>query len=190
MRSVPHKLKRTPLASVLATMDEYRHSKRWSREALVQDMVDAHNKINGPEATGIEYVAPVDPKDIAGPQKINAERVYRWMDETKDRNLLPFNAHIAVYGGLPIDSRIKLMNELYNPIGVVVRPIEAEAVELKPLQLLQRILKECAEAQHAIAGLADGFDSKELSDAHLQVSEAIDALLESRKAIENLMSHR
>src|SRR5471030_1880418 len=82
----------------------WRKREGWSRESVVAAIVDAHELTEGPATTGIAF----DPttRDVFERQKVNADRVFRWLDdEGKDTNLLPANFIHSIWAAMPIDVR-------------------------------------------------------------------------------------
>ncbi len=87
MRDVSHK---TWIAIVLDHVNAWRKANGWSRETVVQMIVEAHECTNGPVVTGIKFEPHT--ADTFERWKVNADRVFRWLDDSsKDTNLLPTN---------------------------------------------------------------------------------------------------
>lgn len=144
----------------------------WSREAVADVIVEAHDRIGGPSTTGIRF----EPKttDTFERAKVNADRIFRWLDDdSKDNNLLPANFLLSILAALPIDECIALLNKILAPLGLTVRRIGDTAESNVPaVRHLVRIAKESAEAQRALAELIDGATLPELQSAERELAEA------------------
>ncbi|MCS9500340.1 hypothetical protein N1E27_29850, partial [Pseudomonas aeruginosa] len=86
MRTESHTL----ISTLLGVVNQWRRREGWSRETVVQHIVEAHERIQGALVTGIVFDPPT--RDTTERMKVNADRVFRWLDDgTKDTNLVPAN---------------------------------------------------------------------------------------------------
>lgn len=180
MRSLSH------ITIIRTHLEDYRKEKGWSRESLVQEIVEAHERNGNDKISGIQF----EPKtsDPFGRMKVNADRVYRWLDDqTKDNNLLPSNFVRSIYSALPIDRRVRLLNDLLRDQGVTVSSVVG-GVDFNPVNLLQSIIKEAGEAQSAMAALCDGATRDELLVAQREITEAVAAMMKGLIAIESALA--
>lgn len=116
--------KETLISSLLNYVNLWRKSRSWSRETVVQMIVEAHERIEGPAVTDIRFEG--SHPDVFMRQKTNADRVFRWLDDsTKDTNLLPANFLPSILAAMPADIRIQCVNELFQCADITVRAIEA-----------------------------------------------------------------
>ncbi|MBN0437935.1 hypothetical protein JTM67_36255, partial [Pseudomonas aeruginosa] len=84
MRNESHTL----ISTLLGVVNQWRRREGWSRETVVQHIVEAHERIQGALVTGIVFDPPT--RDATERMKVNADRVFRWLDDgTKDTNLVP-----------------------------------------------------------------------------------------------------
>lgn len=164
----------------------YRRFNRLSRETITQNIVEAHEFLGIDAVSGIRF----EPKttDVVERQKVNADRVFRWLDdETKDNTLLPANFVQSILAGIPEEVRRKALDRLLMPLGFAVRSLNLpEDPEAFTSVVAQSLIKEQSEAAVAIVGLVDGFCDKELEAAHKETSEAIDA---GKKALVMIEAH-
>jgi hypothetical protein len=80
----------TVIAGVRIAVNTWRKREGWSRETVVTRIVGQYEKLGGPELTGIVFNP--ETQDSYDRAHVNADRVYRWLDdESKDLNLLPAN---------------------------------------------------------------------------------------------------
>lgn len=81
---------RTLIALLASAVNDWRRAEGWSRETVVQVIVEHHQRVGGEQLTGLVFAPPsIDPFDRA---KASADRVFRWLDDqTKDTNLMPAN---------------------------------------------------------------------------------------------------
>jgi hypothetical protein len=185
MRSQSHK---TFIGLIREHVSEWRKSKGWSRESAVQEVVEAHARIEGPITTGITF-APTT-QDHFERTKVNADRVFRWLDdETKDTNLLPVNFLPSLLTALPQDARRHLLDDFLRPFGLGVRNLaQGESAALNVAGILGSVLKEGGEANQALVDLITAATPEALSRAHKEISESIQAQMQARTAIEASLS--
>lgn len=182
MRSESHK---TKIAILLEHVNAWRRAEGWSRETVVQQIVEAHESIGGPAITGIEFEP--HSSDAFKRFKANADRVMRWLDDsTKDNNLLPANFEKSILAALPMERRLHCLDDMYRDIGVGTRSIAAgTAMNLDAVFILRNILAENADAQRAVAELVDGGTREELLTAQRELTESLAATQEALKAVES-----
>lgn len=90
MRSESHTL----ISTLLGVVNQWRRREGWSRETVVQQIVEAHERIQGALVTGIVFDPPT--RDTTERMKVNADRVFRWLDDgTKDTNLV--STQVAIW---------------------------------------------------------------------------------------------
>jgi hypothetical protein len=174
MRDRSH-TQRTCIATILASVNAWRKQEGWSRETVIDSVVEAHKRIGGPDATGIRF----DPntRDTYERMKVNADRVYRWLDDaTKDNNLLPVNFLPSILAALPESDRMHLVDELLRPLGLASRVIGDQHETQQPVGIaqLQYFIRESSEAAQAVAGLVDGASRDELEKAQKDISESLE----------------
>lgn len=188
MRNESHK---TFLQIIKAAVIEWRKREGWSRETVVQAIVEEHEKRGGPRQTGIRFEPSTT--DAFDRQKVNADRVFRWLDdETKDTNFMPPNFFHSVLAAMPMDIRLHCAGELIRPLGLTVHIAEhSSTAGLNATMHLITIAKETSEAQCAIAALIDGVKPAELVKAERELAEAEEAIHAARIEIsEQLVEKR
>lgn len=167
---------------------EYRRTNRLSRETVASDIVEAHEAIGADAATGIRF----EPRttDTFERTKVNADRIFRWLDDsTKDSNLMPANFLVSALAGLPEEVRRRVLDRFLAPLGFAVRAMDAATGEAAfSASVATELMREQNEAAIAMTGLLDGYSEAELSNAHREVSEAIDAGIKARALIEATMA--
>lgn len=185
MRNNSH-LSQTLIASIREAIDKWRHRHGWSRETVVSQIVEAHERINGPSVTDICF----EPKstDPYKRMKADADRVCRWLDDfTKDRNLLPANFIPSILAALPADLRTQLLNDLLRPANLAVRLLDGQAEVALDVGLLQSMIKESGESQTAVAGLLNGSTLDALIDAEREISESIETNSTALKMVQQAL---
>lgn len=147
-------LHKSPISALLEMLDAWRKSQHWSRETVAEEIVSAHERIEGPARTGIQF----EPRttDVFKRMNTNAARVFRWLDDSsKDTNLLNVNFLPSVLEAMPEELRIQWLNDYLRPLGLCVRSVEQASVDsLDVIDLLGKNLKETAEANQALAEYA------------------------------------
>lgn len=180
MQNVSHK---TTIAIVRDAVEAWRKENGWSRETVCQTIVEAHEANHFDQVTGIVF----EPKttDAFKRQKVNADRIYRWLDDVaKDNNLLPVNFIPSILAALPMPLRVSTANAMLHSVGLVSRSANGEQLAHSTLELLHDILKETAEAANSVAKLFTSDTVEDLKLAHKEVSEAMEALIRAQAVIE------
>lgn len=180
MQNVSHK---TTIAIVRDAVEAWRKENGWSRETVCQTIVEAHEAKGFDQVTGIVF----EPKttDAFKRQKVNADRIYRWLDDVaKDNNLLPVNFTVSILSAMPVALRVSTANAMLHSIGVVSRSANGQQKAHSTLELLHDILKETAEAANSVAKLITSDTKEDLQLAHKEVSEAMEALKRAQAVIE------
>ncbi|MBF4990668.1 hypothetical protein [Methylophilus sp. QUAN] len=180
MQNMSHK---TTIAIVRDAVEAWRKENGWSRETVCQNIVEAHEANDFDQVTGIVF----EPKttDAFKRQKVNADRIYRWLDDVaKDNNLLPVNFAVSILSAMPVALRVSTANAMLHSIGVVSRSANGQHQAHSTLELLHDILKETAEAANSVAKLITSDTKEDLQLAHKEVSEAMEALKRAQAVIE------
>lgn len=155
----------TTIATVARYVNVWRLREGWSRETVVEQIVNAHERIGGPLVTDIRFEP--NSSDTFKRMKANADRVFRWLDDlSKDNNLLPVNFLPSIIAALPEDLRLHCLTDMLRPTGCSVRLICNDLDrDFLPLKSLQTLIKEAGEAQQAVSALVDGATQEELEIA-------------------------
>jgi hypothetical protein len=178
-----HESHKTFIGIIKAHVIEWRKRESWSRETVVQAIVEAHESIGGPANTGIRFEP--NTSDAFERQKVNADRVFRWLDdETKDNNLLPVNFVQSILAAMPMDIRMHCAGELLRPLGLAAECIDkVDTSSLNATAHLVKIARETSEAQTAVADLIDGATPDELERADRELADAEQAIHAARLAV-------
>ena len=167
---------RTLISLLASAVNEWRRAEGWSRETVVQVIVEHHQRIGGEQLTGLVFAPPSsDPFDRA---KASADRVFRWLDDqSKDTNLMPANFLPSLLGAMPLARRAALASELLHELGLAVRPLVTvdSAGGLDAVEMLQSLLARHAEAASSVAELVDGVDPGELARAQAGLAAMVAA---------------
>ena len=148
-------------------VEAWRKDNGWSRESVVMQIVEAHERIDGPNTTGINFAPPT--RDSFERAKVNADRVFRWLDDvTKDTNPCPPNFIPSILAALPLDRRMALVNQWMRPFDISCRPlnhVDGEKIDNETVYRFKALVKSSADAQTSVANLLDGIDPGELERA-------------------------
>lgn len=168
------------ISGLRAAVNAWRKRESWSRETVVQMIVEAHVRIGGDIASGIKFDGA---SDTFTRQHANAERVYRWLDdESKDNNLLPSNFIRSIIAALPLDLRLMVVDELLAGTGLHADVSAQGDAETSPATHLRKMLKEFGEAAAAVGDLFEhADDAAYLSRADMELAE-IAAEIEAARA--------
>lgn len=173
--------------TLIGTMREHvvawRKREGWSREAVVHAIVAAHDEIDGATTTGIVF----DPttRDTFERQKVNADRVFRWLDdETKDNNLLPVNFIHSIWAAMPIDVRVQCVADCVRPVGITVSSADlVDDGEFDAQAQLRQLVKTSAEAQLALINVQAGAGLPQLEAARKEIEGVHEATSRTRRAL-------
>lgn len=185
MRNVPHEswigIQRTYLRT-------WMRRDRLSRETVVDHIVEAYERLY--TAQGLNEVRfESRDRDPVTRMKVNAERVFRWLDdETKDNNLLGANFVLPILAAMPADLRISCANELLLPAHMGVRLLERDGQETDVVSLLKGVMKECGDVEKSLVSLMDGASEEVLLEMQREVAEAEQAIQRVRSTVEIKLS--
>ena len=169
-------------------IEAWRKDNGWSRETVVMLIVEAHERHDGPSATGIVFDPPT--RDTFERAKVNADRVFRWLDDvTKDSNTAPANFLPSILLALPLDRRMALVNRWLIPLGLGCSPSHHGHVEaFETLGVFTDLVKTSAAAQTAVADLLDGIAPGELDRARVSLSAALGSIQDALILTEHHLS--
>lgn len=184
MRNQSH----TVIGTIRTLVSDWRKEQGWSRESVVQQIVEAHEQIDGPTTTGIVF----DPatKDTFSRSKVNADRVFRWLDDdSKDNNLLPANFLPSILAALPMDLRLQCLGEILRPLGVEVRSsATADGDAFDAHAHVGALIKESAEASQALLAVGAGATMHALESACKEVQDVHEASGATLRALRSTMT--
>lgn len=182
----------SPLAIVRDHIEAWRRDNRWSRETVADLIVQAHVRIGGPVFTGITFEPPTT--DTFERMRVNADRVFRWLDDTtKDKNLLPFNFILSVLAALPEDRRVLLVNDLLHPVCLHVDSSidsDLEVTHEEIAEAFQQIVDHSAQATIATSQLLDGVHEGEASHAEKKLGLMAATINKARGLMARLIKRR
>lgn len=173
----------TWIACVRAAVDAWRKRNDWSMATVVQEIVDHHERSGAASRTGIRFEPRTrDPFDR---MRVNSERVYRWLDEGKDNNLLGLNFTESILAAMPDDLRLACVNTmLVRHCGLAAHVADGGVSALRLSEILKMVIKESGDAEAAMVSLLDGATIDELMEAQRQFAESTIAHQESLRVIE------
>lgn len=182
-----HESQKTLIAILREGVGEWRKRNNWSRETVVQHIVEDFERRGGAATIGVEFDPPT--RDAFKRAKANADKVMRWLDdESKDNNLIPPNFIQYLLHALPEDIRNHCLDEFLGPFGLGIRSLEStSAGRLNVPNHLRTMLKEESEKNQAFTELMDGADLPKLQRALKEITDSIEAQLATRSAIESEM---
>ncbi len=189
MRDVSHK---TWIAIVLDHVNAWRKANGWSRETVVQMIVEAHDRMNGQVVTGIKFEPHT--ADTFERWKVNADRVFRWLDDvTKDTNTCPPNFIPSILAALPMDRRMALVNRWLQPLDISCRPldhVDDGATADAHIRYFKDLVRTSAEAQTSVADLLDGINPGELERAHAALCESMHSIQHEMALVEQRLAEQ
>lgn len=170
----------SPIAALLFAVTKWRTEIKWTRENVATEVVKAHNAIGGPARTGVEFEWGDGAKDTFKRSHADAVRIFRWLDDDKDTNLLSANMLPSVLAALPEDMRVHFLKDYLRPLGLDVKSIDQSQGALPDMsRMLCEVMKEGSEGAQALAEAAANPSPanvaramKELDDAERSFHEA------------------
>lgn len=185
MSSKSHK---SPISSLLEVIDGWRKAGSKSRETAAEEIVCAHEQIDGPARTGVFF----EPRttDVFKRMHTNAAKFFRWMDdESKDTNLLSANMLPSVLAALPDDMRIHWLNDYLRPLGLLVRSIDQSQGAMPDMsRLLCDVLKEGGEGTQALAEAAANPSPANVARAVKELADAERSTHDARVQLESALN--
>lgn len=175
---------RTTIAIIAAAIVEWKDSKGWSRETVADAIIRHFYNLQPKGLPGISFNLNSSDDEYQR-MHVNANKLFRWLDDiTKDGNL-PANLAVYLLGALPVELRTKTINTLLltGGIDMSAKPI-VQADPARPLDMLESVLAESAEAAKALAALVDGVDPGELEHAQHTLSMALIAMQSAKRVID------
>lgn len=173
----------TWIGFVRDAVEAWRKREGWSQATAVQEIIDVHVRIGGDVRTGIRFEPPT--KDAFERMRINSERVYRWLDEGKDNNLLGVPFCESIIAALPADLRHECVSAMLGRnCGLIVHFSDQTDGRFDVGQLLHSVIKESGEAESAMVDLVDGATYDELIRAQLELAESVAAHKTALAAVE------
>lgn len=133
-----------------ATPSAWRMRVGGSREAVAAHIVARHETLGLDRSGDVHFDPPA--RTDAERLRLNTERIFRWLDDdSKGGDLLPLNSLPAVLAALTLDLRLRLADALLAAAGLRVEALGSGDGVLGPGRLLQRVVRENAEAAATMA---------------------------------------
>ena len=187
---------RKPVTELIKDMiDGWRRGLQLSQSKIVARVVEAHKAIDGERVTEILFEEERSGRDLTHCQKINMQKVYRWLganDHNEDGpGNMPANFLPSVLAALPMDLRIQLANDILAPCGLVAHSATISSEDaFDPSQHVVTMLKELPEAKKAAFDLTRCGSDEALKRAHIEGIEAKQALAAFIDSVEGEMAKR
>ena len=172
MRNASHQ--KSWISILRDAVEAWRKGNGWSRETVSQMIVETHERIGGPASSGIVFAPPS--RDTFERAKANADRIFRWLDDsTKDNNLMPANFICSIIAALPADRRLHLADELLGPVGLGARYADDDSDEAEAqcvVMHFQAVVESSSAASVAMSQMLNGIDQGKPEQAKKKLSIA------------------
>lgn len=182
----------SPIAIVSDHVEAWRRDNRWSRETVADLVVQAHERLAGPDITGIKF-EPLT-TDAFERMRVNADRVFRWLDDrSKDKNLMTLNFIWAVLAALPMDRRVLLVNDLLQPVDLTVHILHSGDEDVSHHEIVEHfaaVVAHTADATVAATALLDGVHDGEAEHAEKRLGLAAAAITRMRGLMGRIVRRR
>lgn len=182
----------SPIAIVSDHVEAWRRDNRWSRETVADQIVQAHERIGGPEITGIKFEPQTT--DTFERMRVNADKIFRWLDDrSKDRNLMCFNFIWSVLAAMPIDRRVLLANDLFQPVDLTVHIVHGDDAEVSHQEIVEHfnaVVEHTGSATIAATALLDGVHAGEAEHAEKRLGLAAAAINKMRGLMGRIIRRR
>lgn len=171
--------------TLVAEIEAYRRETGMSREAFAQDVVGAWSASGEPQ---IGRAWKTD-GDVFEQAKVNAQRLYRWLDDvTKDNNLLPANVMHSILAALPESRRIRVLNAQLESFGLMAERIPSSDHIGALNEMLATDIKETSESHQALVMLAANPTPEAAAAAHKEMVESMAAHSATMALVEKIAS--
>lgn len=178
MRNESHK---TLISRLAEYVDDWRKTEGMSITTVVDVIVQAHDRIDGPAATGIVFEQNPDEFNR---MKANSDRVWRWLDDkSKDRNLLPVNFLPSMLAAMPEESRRAFLTEMLYPLGLKVSAIDAASDDDFTFDVVTDSHMEAVNAVQLIAMAQKDPTEANLAKAELAAQKVTERFARTRKLL-------
>lgn len=147
----------------------------WSDATICEFIVEAHNRIGGPEKTGIHF-SPGS-ADEYNRKKANAARIMRTMTDDPQTDAEAVSLFLmlpSISAAMPTDLAISFWNEYLLPTRLAVRGVDDAAGDSITVNDLVAVMKEDAEAHQACAAVIEHPDMATLNAARTEIQQAIE----------------
>lgn len=163
----------------------WRQREGWTKETMASAIIDTHESLGGPQRTGI-YFKPAT-QDIFIRERVNAERLYRWLDdETKEINLLPSNFLYSVLMAMPEHIRLNCMDDLLRPLKLEACGLSRTAEwEVNLRKNLRELICEDAKAHATYLAMVDFAGPLSIDDVLIELNESIETKLAVRHVLQS-----
>ncbi|MDR5170712.1 hypothetical protein IHQ56_02665 [Methylobacillus flagellatus] len=178
----------TLIAVIRSAVDTWRRRESWSRESVVDSIVQRYTELRGELVTDVGFDQAQ--RDLVQRLKNNADRLYRWLDDsTKDTNLLPANMVPFVVAALPMDLRLDVAQHLLQHSGLTVR-IAATDLDGCIVSAVKAVAKETGEGICALVGINADSSPEQINTAIREMTEAHSASGETLVLLESLSASK
>lgn len=172
---------KTVISRIADYIDDWRKATGMSQITVVDEIVKAHERIDGPAATGIHFEKSTDEWNR---QKNNADRLWRWLDDkSKDRNLLPVNFLPSILVAMPEETRRAFLTEMLHPLGLKVVATDAADEGVLSFDHVCDTHMEAVSAVHLISIAQKDPTEENLAKAELAAQKVTERFARTRKVI-------
>ncbi|AEJ01235.1 hypothetical protein Nit79A3_1403 [Nitrosomonas sp. Is79A3] len=181
--------KRSWISVVSDHVEGWKSANKWSRETTAEAIVNKYHEIYPNGLPGVEEFS--NHPDMFTRNRVNATRIFRWLDDrTKDKNFLDSNFLSVILQALPDGIRLHCLNEMLRPMDIVAGSVEQQGIisQDKPISHLKSLIKESAEACHAITDLIDGETYDELVKAQQELIDLERSVKDARALVDSKLS--
>lgn len=187
MNSVSH-LPRKPVTALIKDMlDGWRKIKGWSQSTMAAEVVAAHKQIDGERVAEIFFEETRPGRDLTHCQRINMQRIYRWLENDDGPGHMPVNFLPSILAALPVDLRVQLANDILAPCGLTAQAATAEeGGEFDPIKHLEKFLVEFPEAKQAMMKMAHCRSPHTIRTVIKELDDVERVTKEARKGLEAL----
>lgn len=187
-----HETHHTLIAILAHHVESWRKANEWSRESVIETIVETHYRLGFNKLTGIEFEP--NSRDTFNRMRANATKVYRWLDDSsKDNNLLPANFIPSILAALPPERRAHCLDDLLAPVGMASRFSDPQADAEEQAQAVHHfaaLTSDAASTQVAVAALLDGIDPGEPEHAHKRLARLAATIGRARVFVGALIHRR
>jgi hypothetical protein len=147
-----------------------------SRSVLATAVVQAVDDLKLATVLAKEGITFTYSDDIYNDARVNAQKIFRWLGQYEGQHAVPerlFHVEQAILAAMPVELRIRYLNDVYNMVGVtVVVDHVSDGLSLSTNDLAATLTKENCEAQIAVIRLGVEPSRHEIEQAYRELRES------------------
>ena len=147
-----------------------------SRSVLATAVVQAVDDLKLATVLAKEGITFTYSDDIYNDARVNAQKIFRWLGQYEGQHAVPerlFHVEQAILAAMPVELRIRYLNDVYNIVGVtVVVDLVSDGLSLSTSDMAATLTKENCDAQVAVIHLGINPSRHQVETAYRELRES------------------